>query len=280
MQKYVTQKSQKSQKFNPCGCFICIICEICGSYYFCDFCDFCVTLLFLRDIISHSVDIEKFQAGPFAAEVPPLKAPEEPVPQPDEPPYRRNVNPAVEGQYPRIPPQLVAERVERPHTALNLPHVVRVLLKLRHHHRVVDVADAHPLLFQHLPEQHILVAAPREPLVEAARLKHPSLDHEVRRAKLLIPVRLSLLGRVSRLGSLLVEIAQVVSQSIVVRDSDAAVYHTLVVIRYVALQEMVVGDGDVAVEEQQPGVLALRPEEVTRGGTTAVRLFHDIPAVG
>ena len=233
-----------------------------------------------RNIISQSIEVEKLQARSLATEIPSLQTPEEPVPQSDHPPDGADMDAAVEGQDARVATQFVAERVERPQTALNLPHVVGVRLKLRHHHWVVDVRDAYLLLTQHLPEQHVLVAAPREPLVEAALFKHPSLDHEVRRAKLLIPVRLSFLSRMCRLCGLLVEIAQVVAQPIVVGDPDAAVHHTLVVVCHVALQKVVVGDGDVAVEEQQPRVLALSPEEVTRGGTAAVRLFHDIPAVG
>ena len=43
---------------------------------------------------------------------------------------------------------------------------------------------------------------------------------------------------------------------------------------------MVVGDGDVAVEEQQPVVLALLSEIVAGSGTAGVGLLDDVSAVG
>ena len=142
------------------------------------------------------------------------------------------------------------------------------------------MGDADALLLQRLPEEHVLIAAPFEPLVEGTGLERLALDHEVGRSELVILVCLPLLRAVFRLGVLLVQVAQVVALTVVIGDADAAVDHPLVLVLHIPLEEAVVGDVDVAVHEQQPMVAAAGAEVVAGGGAARVLLLHDIAAVG
>ena len=69
-------------------------------------------------------------------------------------------------------------------------------------------------------------------------------------------------------------------QAAVVDNADTAVDNALVPICHISFEKVVIGDSDVAVEEQQPVVMALCPEVVSGGGTAGVRILHDITAVG
>lgn len=223
--------------------------------------------------IPHPVGVEQSEPRPFPAEVPPHPRCRHPECYSQYRPHDAQVYAPVECQYPRIALQFAAEGVERLQAALYLRHVGRIVFKLGHHHGVVDVCDAHLLLSQHLAEEHVLVAAALEALVEGAGLKHLALYHEVCRAKLAVGVLLPLLSGVCRLRGFLVEVAQVVAQAVVVGDGDAAVHHALVAVGHIALQEPPVGDGDVAVEKQQPVVSAVAAEIVAGGRAAGVLLL-------
>ena len=84
-----------------------------------------------------------------------------------------------QGEQARIASQLVAERVECTQVAFGFSHIIWVLLKLGHHHWVVDMQHGDVLLLELLAKQHILVTTHGKALVEGTLEESFATNHKV-----------------------------------------------------------------------------------------------------
>ena len=191
-----------------------------------------------------------------------------------------NVDARDQREQSRIAPQVLTELIERPEPLLRLRHEVGIRLEGAEAQRVVDMLDSHPMSSERLTQQHILIAIMSEPLVERILQHQFPSDQEIGRVQVLIRRALSLLRRMVRLLSLLVEIAQVPPPLVLAaHNPDPAIQHRVTLGSEITTDILIVHKDHVAVDEQQQVILCLLREEVTDGSTPGILLPDDILAM-
>ena len=97
--------------------------------------------------------------------------------------------------------------------------------------------------------------------------------------EVLIGSSLAALQRETRLGSLLVAIAQIIIHPFIIRKPVTTTHHISFSFQ-ISLYELIVADAHPTINEQQPVVGGYRSQEVTDGSPAHILLPDDVSAMG
>ena len=120
-------------------------------------------------------------------------------------------------EHSRVTSQVVGEFVERLQGLFSFLNKPLIAIEAVEEYRIIDVLDADARQLQLLAHEHILIAIAVEARVERMGEILASCHQEIRCVEVPIGSSLAALQRETRLGSLLVAIAQIVVQPFIIR---------------------------------------------------------------
>ena len=182
-------------------------------------------------------------------------------------------------EHSRVTSQVVSKFVKCLQGFFSFLNKSLVAIEAVEEYRVIDVLDADARQLQLLAHENILIAIAAEARVERMGEILASCHQKVRRVEVLIGSSLAALQRETRLGSLLVAIAQIIIQSFIILQPVTTAHH--IGLRFqISLQELIVADAHPTINEQQPVVGGYRGQEVTDGSSAHILLPNDVSAMG